>query len=87
MVEHAKEKVYVPTLIFGHLLTSSNYDDSEKKVTGDANLFQVLKKLSFFNAICYEIIYDLHSELNFGLLYEIRPEFQLLLKRFPASLP
>jgi DNA topoisomerase-2 len=29
---HAKEKVYVPELIFGHLLTSSNYDDNEKKV-------------------------------------------------------
>lgn len=34
---HAKEKVYVPELIFGHLLTSSNYDDNEKKVTGGRN--------------------------------------------------
>ena len=34
VVEHKTENVYVPTLIFGHLLTSSNYDDSEKKVTG-----------------------------------------------------
>lgn len=34
VVEHATEKVYVPTLIFGHLLTSSNYNDDEKKVTG-----------------------------------------------------
>jgi len=31
---HAKESMYVPSLIFGHLLTSSNYDDTEKKVTG-----------------------------------------------------
>jgi DNA gyrase/topoisomerase IV subunit B len=30
---HKEEKVYVPELIFGHLLTSSNYDDNEKKVT------------------------------------------------------
>ncbi len=28
---HAVEGVYVPELIFGHLLTSSNYDDNEKK--------------------------------------------------------
>lgn len=34
---HAKEGVYVPELIFGHLLTSSNYDDSEKKVVGGRN--------------------------------------------------
>ncbi len=34
VVEHKEEKVLVPTLIFGHLLTSSNYNDDEKKVTG-----------------------------------------------------
>lgn len=34
---HAKENVYVPELIFGHLLTGSNYDDNEKKVTGGRN--------------------------------------------------
>ena len=34
VVQHKTEKMYVPTMIFGHLLTSSNYDDSQKKVTG-----------------------------------------------------
>ncbi|PKY39326.1 DNA topoisomerase II [Rhizophagus irregularis] len=34
---HKEEKIWVPELIFGHLLTSSNYDDSEKKVTGGRN--------------------------------------------------
>ena len=29
---HKKENVYVPELIFGHLLTSSNYEDKQKKV-------------------------------------------------------
>ena len=28
---HKDEKVYVPEMIFGHLLTSSNYNDNEKK--------------------------------------------------------
>lgn len=36
VVEHKDEKMYVPALIFGHLLTSSNYDDDEKKVTGES---------------------------------------------------
>ena len=35
VVEHKEEKLYVPELIFGHLLTSSNYDDNQKKVTGE----------------------------------------------------
>lgn len=34
---HDKEKIYIPELIFGNLLTSSNYDDNEKKVTGGRN--------------------------------------------------
>lgn len=34
---HKDENMYVPTMIFGHLLTSSNYDDEEEKVTGGRN--------------------------------------------------
>lgn len=37
VVEHKDEKMFVPTLIFGHLLTSSNYNDEERKVTGGRN--------------------------------------------------
>jgi DNA topoisomerase-2 len=29
--------IWIPELIFGHLLTSSNYDDSEQRVTGGRN--------------------------------------------------
>jgi len=34
---HQEEGVYVPEMIFGHLLTSSNYNDNEKKTTGGRN--------------------------------------------------
>lgn len=34
---HEKEGIYIPELIFGNLLTSSNYDDAEDKVTGGRN--------------------------------------------------
>ena len=37
IVIHPKEKVYVPEMIFGQLLSSSNYDDNQKKVTGGRN--------------------------------------------------
>ncbi|KAK2587990.1 hypothetical protein KPH14_004067 [Odynerus spinipes] len=37
VVIHKEENMYVPTMIFGHLLTSSNYDDAEEKVTGGRN--------------------------------------------------
>jgi len=34
---HPEYKVMVPELIFGHLLTSSNYDEGEEKVVGGKN--------------------------------------------------
>merc|ERR1719159_953803 len=34
---HKEHKCYVPELIFGQLLTSDNYDDNERKVTGGRN--------------------------------------------------
>ena len=37
VIVHPKEKMYVPELIFGHLLTSSNYDDTKDRYTGGRN--------------------------------------------------
>ena len=39
VVEHKDEKMFVPTMIFGHLLTSSNFNDEQEKVTGGRNGF------------------------------------------------
>jgi DNA topoisomerase II len=34
---HKEHKCYVPTMIFSHLLSGSNFDDNEKKTTGGRN--------------------------------------------------
>lgn len=34
---HDKEKVYIPEMIFGHLLAGSNFNDEQEKVTGGRN--------------------------------------------------
>ena len=34
---HKEQNMYVPTMIFGHLLTSSNFNDEDEKVTGGRN--------------------------------------------------
>jgi DNA topoisomerase-2 len=39
VVVHPEHKVMIPELIFGHLLTSSNYDDTAEKVVGGKNGF------------------------------------------------
>lgn len=36
-VMHPTEKIYVPELIFGNLLTSSNYDAQKERITGGLN--------------------------------------------------
>jgi DNA topoisomerase-2 len=35
--EHPEHKMLVPTMIFGELLTSSNYNDDEERITGGRN--------------------------------------------------
>ena len=35
--KHKKEQIWIPELIFGHLLTSSNFNDDERKTTGGRN--------------------------------------------------
>lgn len=37
VVEHEEEKVYIPEMIFGQLLTSSNYNEDKKRVVGGKN--------------------------------------------------
>jgi len=37
VIKHSKHDVMIPEMIFGHLLTSSNYDEKEKRTWGGTN--------------------------------------------------
>lgn len=62
---HTKENMYIPELIFGNLLTSSNYDDDQKKVTGGRNGFGA--KLCNIFSTQFEVE---TADLNMGKLYK-----------------
>lgn len=62
---HDKEKMYIPEMIFGNLLTSSNYDDDEKKVTGGRNGYGA----KLCNIFSDEFIVETSDQLT-GLLYK-----------------
>jgi DNA topoisomerase-2 len=52
-----EQKIMIPEMIFGHLLTSSNYDKSEEKIVGGKNgygakLTNILSKLFTVNIRC-----------------------------------
>ena len=48
---HKDEKVYVPEMIFGHLLTSSNYNDSDKKVSWPVLLHSTYRSIFMHSAL------------------------------------
>ena len=52
---HKAHKIYVPELIFGHLLTSSNYEDSDRKVVGGRNGFGAKLANLFSSSFLIEI--------------------------------
>lgn len=37
VVVHKEHNIYIPELIFGHLMTSTNYDDNQKRIVGGKN--------------------------------------------------
>lgn len=62
---HTKEKMYIPEMIFGNLLTSSNYDDDQKKVTGGRNGYGAKLCNIFSTMFSVET-----ADQNTGLLYQ-----------------
>lgn len=40
---HSEENMYLPEMLFGHLLTGSNFDDEEKRLTGEQRSMHACK--------------------------------------------
>lgn len=54
--KHPTEKIWIPDMIFGQLLTSSNYDDTEKKITGGKNGYGAKLTNIYSHYFCVETV-------------------------------
>ena len=54
IAQHPEHKVWVPELIFGHLLTSGNYDKGEEKIVGGKNGYGAKLVNVFSHEFCVE---------------------------------
>ena len=69
VVEHKDHGVWVPELIFGHLLTSSNYDKNEKKITGGKNGYGAKLANIFSKKFTLETV-DAERKLKYVQVFE-----------------
>jgi DNA topoisomerase-2 len=53
--QHVEHKVWIPELIFGHLLTSGNYDKGEEKIVGGKNGYGAKLVNVFSNKFSVEV--------------------------------
>ena len=78
---HKKEKIYIPELLFGHLLTGSNFDDNEKRLTGGRHGYGAKLTNVFSEQFTLEIgdahstkgkykMYKQHWEKNMSICHE-----------------
>ena len=65
---HQEHGLYVPTLIFGHLLTGSNFDDEEKKTTGGRNGYGAKLANVFSTEFIVECV-DVERNLKFHQVF------------------
>lgn len=56
IAEHPEHKIYIPQLIFGELLTSTNYDKDEKKLVGGKNGYGVKLVNIFARTLNVELV-------------------------------
>ena len=69
IIEHKEHGVYIPELIFGHLLTSSNYDKNEDKITGGKNGYGAKLANIFSKTFKIETV-DAERKLKYVQIFE-----------------
>jgi DNA topoisomerase-2 len=63
--QHPTEKIWNPELTFGHLLTSTNYDDSKERLVGGRNGYGA-KLANVFSKVFVINIYDDVNQLHYS---------------------
>ena len=66
---HPEYNIYIPQLIFGELLTSTNYDKTEKKIVGGKNGYGV-KLVNIFSKRFQITIVDATRKLKYTQVFE-----------------
>ena len=77
-----KEKCHAPELIFGHLLTSSNYDDSEERTVGGRNGYGAKLTNIYSSAFNVETVCDgkfYHQEWSDNMSICNEPEVRCMI--------
>ena len=67
--EHPVEKIWNPELTFGHLLTSTNYDDTQERLVGGRNGYGA-KLANVFSQTFAIVISDSENKVQYSQIWE-----------------
>ena len=66
---HKEHGIYIPSMIFGEMLTGSNFDDTEKRTTGGRNGYGAKLANIFSKKFIVEVL-DAKSKMKFKQVFE-----------------
>ena len=66
---HKEHNIYIPSMIFGEMLTGSNFDDTEKRTTGGRNGYGAKLANIFSKKFIVEVL-DSKSKMKFKQVFE-----------------
>lgn len=66
---HKEHGIYIPSMIFGEMLTGSNFDDTEKRTTGGRNGYGA-KLANIFSKKFIVEVFDAKSKMKFKQVFE-----------------